>query len=266
MKHTDNALTGSTLKALDVLEHIASCGDAAGVTEISKRLGLDKSTTYRILNTLEHRGYAVQDTLTRKYRLGVKIMELSRLASTQSMLKNVAGPTLDRLARECHETLHLGIMDRGEVFHLDSREPSQLTRMVSHIGLRNPVHCTALGKVMLAFLPEEEIEQIIGKENGLRRYTKYTIHTRTELKKELQNIKKSGYAVDNEELHEGTRCLAAPLRDHEGKVIAAISLSGPAIRLTLTQLKKLRPKILTAAVEISRGLGYSAKKDKPEEK
>lgn len=252
-----NNLTGSTLKALDVLEYLASVGEATGVTEVSRQVGLDKSTTYRILVTLEHRGYVAQDELTRKYRLGFKFLELYQSASGPMELKKVAGPVLDKLVRDCNETSHLGILDKGEVFYLESRECFQLMKVASHVGLRNPIHCTALGKALLAVLPEEEVE-LLCKEKGLKRFTDHTLTSLAKLKKELEKIRKSGYAVDNQELYYGTRCLAAPVRNHEGKVIAAVSIAGPSNRVTPDKIKGLSKKVMAAGGEISKLLGYLA--------
>jgi len=251
----NSLLTNSTLRALDVLEYLASHSDGIGVTDISRGLGLDKSTTYRILNTLKFREYVVQDKTTKKFRLGLKILELSYKVSAQMELKIAAAPVLSRLVKMYNETVHLGVLDRGEVLYVDTKECSQFMRITSHIGLRNPVHCTALGKVLLAFLPEEKVEQIC-KEKGMKRFTKNTITSVDELKKELNKIRHLGYAVDNRELYESTRCIAAPVRNHEGKVVGAISISAPADRLTLNEIKKVGKSMAAMAEEISHSLGY----------
>lgn len=251
----NSLLTNSTLRALDVLEYLASHSDGIGVTDVSKGLGLDKSTTYRILNTLKYRGYVVQDKTSKKFRLGVKILELSHKVSAQMELKMAAAPVLSQLVKMYNETAHLGVLDRGEVLYVDTKECSQFMRITSHIGLRNPVHCTALGKAILAFLPEERVEQIC-KEKGMKRFTKNTITRIDDLKNELKKIRRLGYAVDNRELYESTRCIAAPVRNHEGKVVGAISISAPANRLTLQEIKKIGKTMVAMAGEISRSLGY----------
>jgi len=251
-------LTGSVLKAVDVLECIASLNEAAGVTEVSRKLRLDKSTAYRILSTLEARGYVNQDADTRRYTLGYKILELSHSASEQSGLKKAAAPVLDAVVKECNEAVHLGIPDDGAVFYLDSRNCPQSVGIISRVGLRNPIHCTALGKVLLAFMPEDDAREICRREK-MKRFTRRTITDFSVLTKELLRIRRLGYAVDNREFSPHGRCLAAPVRNHSGKVIAALSISAPADRLNNKQVKVLSQKIIARAAKISAGLGYRGK-------
>jgi DNA-binding IclR family transcriptional regulator len=165
---------------------------------------------------------------------------------------------MERLSGAVRETVHLGVLDQGEVLYVDSRESPLNSFAASHIGKRNPVHCTALGKAMLAFLPDEEVASICG-EKGFRKQTGQTILTLARLRADLAAARRDGYAVDDRELNEGTRCVAAPVRNHDGRVFAALSVSGPVSRVTTEAVPELGRMIAAAAAEISEGLGYVPK-------
>jgi len=242
-------------KSLTILETIAREDSSLGIAELSSRLKIGASTVHRILDTLKYRGYVEQDPVTRKYELGNKALELG-LAKLQKMyLVKEAAPYLRELMNKCQETVHLAILDDGEVLYLDKEEPLQTIRMVSQIGRRAPAHCTGLGKVLLAHLDERERRKIVEKK-GLKRFTQRTITDKSLLEEELNKIRKQGFAEDRGEHERDVRCVDAPLRDYEGKVIAAISISGPAFRMNSSRCEKLKELLMETTKKISRRLGY----------
>jgi DNA-binding IclR family transcriptional regulator len=169
----------------------------------------------------------------------------------------MAEPLLIELWQNSQETVHLGVLNDGEVLYVEKLESPHTIRMYSEIGRRAPLHCTGLGKALLANLPAEEIEQVI-EQRGLRRYTENTLVNRADLFEEMAAIRFRGAAFDNEEHEKSVRCVAAPVYDAQGRVIAAISIAGPAFRMTPERQKDLVPYVVEASQRISRRLGYGA--------
>jgi len=176
-------------KSLSILETLLRQGSPMSITEISEKLGIYPSTVHRMLDTLKYWGYVEQDHETQKYQLGLKVVELGMAKLHQMDLVKEATPYLKELVSECNETVHLGVLEEEEVLYLAKEESSQTIRMVSRVGRRAPIHCTALGKVLLAHLPEEERKKILDKK-GLPRLTERTITDEKELEKELCKVKK----------------------------------------------------------------------------
>jgi DNA-binding IclR family transcriptional regulator len=247
-------------RVLDILEILADENSAMTQTEISRRLTLPKSTAHRLLSILERRRYVGLKFDTGKYHLGLKLLELGSKAATQIDLGERARPFLEQLVFETDETAHFCTLDEGEVVYLEKKEPQRAIRMSSSPGGRNPAHCTAVGKAILAFLPEEQLNEII-KRRGLRAYTRNTITTPRQLKDELQIIRQRGYSVDNEEHEEGVQCIGAPVRDHSGRVVASISIAGPSFRLTDDKIPMLATSVIRVANEVSVELGYRSTTD-----
>lgn len=245
-------------RALNILECFSSGSQELGVTEISKLLGLHKSTAHGILITLEQRRYLEQNPETGKYKLGLKLFELGNLVQDGMDLKLIAGPFLQRLVEEHGETVHLVIMDQGEAVYIDKRESPQSMRIVSQVGKRLPCHCTGVGKTLLAFLPEETLDAII-REKGLPRFTGNTITDPAVLKEHLRQVRRQGYAIDDQEITEGLRCVAAPIRNHTGNVVAAMSVAGPSIRMGPEKIGSIITSVTQAAEELSAKLGYVKK-------
>ena len=248
------------LKALDkslaILEILSQENSALSIAELSQRLGIYPSTIHRILDTLRYWGYVEQDPHTQRYQLGLKVLELG-MAKFQGMeLVKEAASYLKELQNQLNETVHLAILEEGEVLYLDKRESSQSIRMVSQVGRRLPAHCTGLGKVLLAYLEEEEQEKVI-KEKGLFRFTENTITNKKKLKEELSKVREQGFAEDRGEHEKDVRCLAAPIKDHRGTVIAAVSLAVPAFRMNASKKKKLKKTLIQAGEDISKRLGYN---------
>ncbi|MEW8958211.1 MAG: IclR family transcriptional regulator [Moorella sp. (in: firmicutes)] len=242
-------------KSLKILEALAAAGEGLGLSELSRRLSLNKSTVYRMLTTFKVHGYVDQEPVTGKYTLGFKILELSSSLLERLDVRAVAHPFLKELAEKSGEVAHMVIRDGTEAVYIDKVEGNRTIRMYSQIGRRVALHSTAVGKAILAFLPPEEVEEIIG-EKGLPAFTPRTITSLTTLQAELAGVRERGYAVDDGENEEGIRCVGAPIFDHQGQVIAALSISGSVITVTLERLPILGLLVRRASGEISRRLGY----------
>ena len=242
--------------ALDLLEQFQGDVDELGVTELSKRLKLHKNNVFRLLATLESRGYIEQNKATENYRLGLKSLELGQTFIKQMGLLRQAKPILERMVAECNETSYVAIFKEGYIVYLDVVETDLTVRVVSRVGSRLPSYCTAAGKVHLAHMSEEELD-IVLPTRELKPYTPRTINDRELLKEELRKVAEQGYAIDNEELDLGVRCVAAPIRDYTRRIVGAMSISGPSMRLSDERLEKeLIPLITSAAEDLSTRLGF----------
>lgn len=237
-------------KTLNILDLFDEKGKELTPAEIRKSLDLNKSTIFRILNILVDASYLEKNSDTLKYRLGFKLYYLGSLVEGRSEIRNIAHPFLEELTEKCDETVHLVVLDHGEALYLDKLEGKKAIRVVSKVGWRLPTHCSGVGKVMLASLPDETVREII-KEKGLKRFTNNTITDIETLKIELARIRKQGYAIDNEEIEVGLKCIAAPLINLKGEAIAAISISGPKERFSGVEMKRLIPLVKNASERIS---------------
>lgn len=232
------------------------------ISEIRKELGFPDSTIHRLLTTLKYRGYVDQDYLTGKYRLGIKLFELSDFFEEQKYLISTAVPYLRHLGNLTRETINLATLDQGQnaIIYLAVIESSEILQIKTNMGSRHPAHCTALGKVLLAFLPQAEFDRIFSDTEELPVYTPRAIPTVAMLRNHLEKIRSSGVAVDNEEFKQGVRCLAAPIRDHKGRVVAAVSIAGPTSRLSMERVLELQGPLGEACVKISEKLGFKTGK------
>lgn len=256
-KEKSDYIVQTVLHALDILEQFHDNVDELGVTDLSKRLRLHKNNVFRLLATLESRNYIEQNKLTENYRLGLKNLELGQTVIKQMGILRRSRPVLESLAQECNETCYVAVLRDAHVIYLDAVESSYPVRVASRVGTRLPVHCTAAGKVMLANATDTRWQgsQPYGE---LRRYTPTTITDRFELKKQLEKVAAQGYALEDEELDQEVRGIAAPIRDYTGSVVGALSISGPAMRLGEPRLHdELAPMIERAAEDISLRLGFS---------
>ena len=245
-------------KSLSVLELLLQKGSPMNMTELSEKLGFYPSTIHRILDTLKHWGYVEQDPHTQKYQLGLKALELGMAKLYQMDLIREATPYLKKLVNQCNETVHLGVLEAGEVLYLAKEESSQTIRMISYVGKRAPLHCTGLGKVLLAYLPEKERKRILFRKE-LPRLTKNTLTDKRELEKELNKVREQGFALDREENEKDIRCVAAPIRNYQGEVIAAISISSPIFRIDKNVQDNLKEALIEISKKISKRLGYNGK-------
>ncbi|HKZ80399.1 MAG TPA: IclR family transcriptional regulator [Pyrinomonadaceae bacterium] len=250
-------------RSLGILELLCSEGPELSLIELSERLRLHKSTTHRLVGVLEQHRFVEKSSNNGKYRLGLKLFELGSKAIAHLDWRERARRFLQRLAFETGETAHLCILDDGEVLYLEKVEAPRTVRVPSIVGRRYPAHCGAAGKTLLAFQPEEEIEELI-KRRGLKAYTRNTLTTPAQLREGLRLVREQGYAIDNEEFEEGLECIGAPIRDYSGKVVAAISIAGPAFRMTEDKLPVLARSVIEAAQELSDDLGYRGETVKKE--
>ncbi len=243
--------------ALDLLEQFHDDVDELGVTELSKRLKLHKNNVFRLLATLESRGYIEQNRATENYRLGLKALELGQTFIKQMGLLRQAKPILEKIVADCNETSYVTIFKEGHIVYLDVIETDMTVRVVSRVGSRLPAYCTAAGKVHLAFMSEEEIKELLPNRD-FKTYTSTTIKNHDELKAELEKVVELGYAIDDEELDIGVRCVAAPIRDYTRRIVGAISISGPSMRLSNDRIEQeLVPLVLDSAKELSNRLGFN---------
>ena len=245
----------TVLKAIDVLECIATAKDPLSAPEVAQQCGLSRPTAYRLLTTLQSRGYIANEQ-TGLYHLGMSVLNLSKNLLDHLDLRDLAKPYLSELSRNSHETTHLGILDDLAVYYVEKVESSQAVRMTSVIGASNPLHCTAMGKAILAFLPEEQRTALV-KRIDFEARTPQTITDIATLNKYLETVREQGFAIDDMEDVEGIRCIGAPIFNHEGIAFAAISVSGPAYRLSIARLTELSNSVLNAAKKISSQLGYT---------
>ena len=249
-------------RGLSLLDILSQYPDGLDLGSISKISGLNKGTTHRLLSTLVYLDYARQDPNSKNYLLGFKLAELGNLLLKQLDLRNVARPHLLHLAEEVQETVHLVIRDYNQAIYIDKvgLYPKEAgLQMVSRLGSRASMHSCAVGKVLLASMPWKAVEKLIDLD-ALAKMTEYTIIDSSSLHNHLNTIRKNGYAIDNQENEMGIRCVAAPVFDKSDRVIAAISMSGPAARISLKQIKSsLNKKVRAAALDISTNLGYKGK-------
>ncbi|HEY6874276.1 MAG TPA: IclR family transcriptional regulator [Geobacteraceae bacterium] len=245
--------------ALDLLEAFSEKTPEIGIAQLCKRLRLGRTNVLRLIATLEPREFIEENKLTGNYRLGLKALELRTSFIRQMALLPQARPILAGLAHDCNETCYVAILKEFRCIYLDVVETPQVVRIVSRVGSRLPAHCTAAGKVQLSHLPGEELERFFATRE-LTRFTPRTITDRAELRDHLREIAAQGYAVDDEELEEGVRGVAAPIRTYEEKVVGAIIISGPTMRFSDERLKEeLIPLAVRAAREVSAKLGYTGK-------
>lgn len=254
----DGRYVQSVERVLNILEIMAGEGSPITVTELAEKVNLKISTVHRLLSTLMHRGYVEQED-DNKYRLGLKLMEIGTSVLYYSDIRTVARPFLEELVERCNETVNLAILDGTDVVYIDQVESKNLiiVKMLAQVGNRGPVHCTSSGKTLVAFLPEEKIEETIARLD-LVKYTNETITDLENLRKELKRVREDGYAVDWGEREEHVRCIAAPIFNHEGRAIASVSISGPSTRITTYYMKnELVDLIQETARQISHKMGYN---------
>lgn len=225
-----------------------------GISALAQKLGLAKSTVHRLATTLVEYDILEQNRENGKYRLGLALFELGTLVRRKMDVMSEAQGQIHALADLTGETVQLAILDHLSVLYIRIRESRQAVRLSSGLGSRAPAHCTSVGKALLAFQPPEVVRQVI--EGGLKRYTEHTITEPPALLKELAEVRQKGYAVDDEEIEPGLRCVAAPIRDHSGQVVAAISVAAPVQRMTKKTVQATIPSVMASAEAISRRLGY----------
>jgi DNA-binding IclR family transcriptional regulator len=248
--------TRTISRAMAILYAFDETRPELGVTDLSQLTGLDKSTVYRLLSALQQGGLVDQDPETSKYRLGGGLVRLGGLALKDTDLPRIARPHLQQLADRTQETVNLSVMTENDrIVNIDVIISPRRVRNVGWIGREMPPHAVSGGKVFLAHLPPERLEQVIAK--GLPAHTKNTITDPSTLCEELEEIRRTGYGITEEELEEGLNAVSAAVRNHEGQVVAIISVSGPTSRLPGERLMELGEETKATADRISQQMGYA---------
>lgn len=234
------------LKILNLLEHSRN---GMGTTEVANQLDIDKSSASRLLHTLAKYGFVEQDADTARYLLGPQLVTLGQHLLNRITLRDHARPYLHELVDKTGECAHLAIQAQRQALYIDQVESTAALRVESEIGTLSPLYCTALGKVLLAFgdviLPDK-----------LKSYTHRTLIDRSTLETQLAQTCKRGYAIDDEEYNYGVRCVAAPVYDHQSRLVGAIGISGPAARVTLERIDEFGAVVRSTAKALSTRLGY----------
>jgi IclR family KDG regulon transcriptional repressor len=259
MRSKPSNLVQTIERASKILDIVAQSSQGVSIRDLSDVLKLPKGTVHRLLLSLAYFGYIKQDIKTKKYLLGLKLLELGNLIINQLDLRKLAEPLLKELVESTRETVHMVIIDNNEIVYIDKIETEQSTgglKMSSMVGSRNPAHSSAVGKVLLSYFSDEEIDNLI-QEKGLTRKTAHTLTDPLQLKEQLTIIRDQRYAIDDEENEIGIRCVAAPILNDKGKAVSAISLSGPAFRVTKKLIQdSLKKEVIKTALEISKRLGF----------
>lgn len=239
----------SLARGLKILAIMADCENGIGITELADQLGVDKSTASRLVHTLLNNGFVQKARDGRSYTLGPMLVNLSRSVITRMPLRDSAQPFLKKLVEVSGECSHLAIYAQGKALYVDQMESPSTLRVNVEVGQLAPLHCTALGKVMLAFgkypLP-----------TGLERHTAKTITDLPALEKELETVREKGYAIDDEEFDNDVRCISVPVFDYREKLVGAIGISGPSARLSLKEIQTLAPQIMQIGKQLSDRLKF----------
>ncbi len=243
-------------KLLNVLEFIILKGEPQRLQDVAGELGMNKSTALRFLKTLVNAGYIDQDPETSKYAATYKICALANKVNLHTELREIARPYLQQLAKIFGESVNIAVEDKMMSVYIEViRGSSQSLVTVQKVGNAAPMHCTGNGKILLLNYSEGDLDRLI-RTKGLTKYTENTLTTKEELKAELEKIRKRGYAYDEQERELGARCVAFPIYNDKGKVIAGISVTGPENRMTDEVLAPKLGSFSTIAMEISHKMGY----------
>ena len=257
----DANLSGTVLKALDVLACLGKFARPMSTQEIAKYCEMSRPTTYRLLTTLMSRGFVRTDG-NYSYSLGTALISLSKVVLDSINLPELARPHLHQLCTVSNETANLSILEGAEILYIGKEESLQATQspifvmMRSTIGTRLPLHCSGMGKAILAHVSAEDCQALIARLMPLKPYATNTITNADTLQQEIARVRQQGYAIDDREIDDGTRCVAAPIFDNSKRVIGAMSIAGPAYRLTLDHLHLLSTEVIRAAQALSAQLGY----------
>ncbi|NEB01021.1 IclR family transcriptional regulator [Streptomyces sp. SID13726] len=241
-------------RAVTVLEILAQRGEA-GVSEVAEAIDVHKSTAFRLLGALEAHGMVEQEGERGKYRLGFGIVRLAGAVTGRIDVTKHGRGICERLAEQLGETMNIAVLESHHVINLDQvRGRSSITAQ-NWVGRLTPMHCTSSGKVLLSHLDAGRRDALVTA-SGLDRFTPRTVTSREELEAELVTVREQGYAMTVEEYEEGLNAMAAPVRSRDGETVAALTVSGPAFRLTSERMREIASVVVSAADELSRKLGY----------
>jgi IclR family transcriptional regulator, KDG regulon repressor len=236
-------------RGLMILEKLAEATDGLGITELADTFEVDKGSMSRLLQTLSNYGFAEKDERTRKYVLGPQIVRLSRTVLTRMPLRETAKPYLNKLVDATGECAHLAILAKGQALYIDQAESSSSLRVNTGVGTLAPLHCTALGKILLAYAEAPFPKQ-------LQSYTVRTITDPTTLRHHIEQVKSQGYAIDDEEYDTSVRCIAVPVCDYRERCAAAIGISGPTSRLPLETIPSVAKVVQDIGAALSARLSF----------
>lgn len=244
-------------RALAMLEAVALESEGLSNAEISRKLQIPKSSASYILRTLEAQSYLTRDAQSGKYRVGLKILSLSRGALSGLDVRGVALPIMRHLTHQTGLTCHLAVLDGPDAVYVEKVEPEGFIRMDTWVGRRMRVHATSVGKALVAYIAQDRLEEILRK-SGMEKRTSRTITTLPRLLKELERVRGQGYAVDDEENNLGARCVAAPVFNDRGAIEAGLGLSGTTQQVSPQTMPRILEALKDAARHISIGMGYRA--------
>ncbi len=248
-------MINSLSRGAQILRLLGWQADALGATEVAERLNVDPSTAYRLLSTLESHGFVAQDPGTKKYTVGYGVLEVAAGLLRKLSVVDIAQPHLRAISERTGENTHVAVRDRQFAVSVASESATGILRVETTIGTAEPLYCTAIGKALLTDFTRAQLADLYGN-NPLERYTPHTMTTLDEVDFDLARVRRLGYAVDDEELHAGVRCIASPVRDRTGHVIAAFGVSSPSVRLTRERIAEVAAQISESAQAISAQMGY----------
>lgn len=250
----EKGIINSLNRGLAILEILLG-ESPMSVTEVGKRLGINKSSAFRLLSTLKRKGFVEQDPETLKYSLGLRFLIFAQRVNDGIDLRAIAKPYLKELNSIMRETVHLGVMYGSNVMIIAQETGMELLSIVTKIGDIEPFYCSAVGKVILACMPGDEQQKIISSLE-FEMKTKNTITGKEQLIRELEKVAANGYALDDEEYHMGVRCLGVPITDHRGRTVASLGISGPKTRIKLDRINEYVSTMKDIAMCISRKMGF----------
>lgn len=257
-KEANAASTNQTAeKLLQVLEALVYQNSPVKLVDLARELGMNTSTLYRFLTALQNRGYITQQEESGKYALNFKLCYLAEQVKKRSSAAGILHPAVVEAGDLFQESAHLAQEEHQRIVYVDNvAGTSQMLTIRQYIGKTAPMHCTGVGKLLLLEYSDDELERLLA-EQGMPRYTEHTHTTKASLCRELEQVRAQGYAFDNEECEIGVRCLAVPVRDYTGKIVAGLSVSGPTARITDAVVQEKLPQFLDIARRASRDLGYT---------
>jgi DNA-binding IclR family transcriptional regulator len=240
----------SLARGLKILDILGQAQDGVSITELAETLGVDKASASRLMATLVNYGYAEKDGQTRRFHLGPQVVPLSRSVLARLSIREVAKPFLRELMERTGECVHLAVPAQGKVLYIDQVESPATLRVNAQVGTLNPLHCTALGKALLAF-GDLELPPL------LESFTPHTLIDPARLRKNLEQVRAQGYAVDDEEFDLGVRCIAVPVFDFRGRAAGSIGISGPATRVTPERLSELAASVVEIGKALSERMSFT---------
>ena len=258
MKNAEKATqpNQSSEKLLTLIEALSEQDEPTRLQDLAKLLSMNPSTALRFLTSLQNKGYVAQDEETGRYFMTYKICNIANNITARMGIRRICAPYLRSISHIFNESANLAIERDMQMVYIEVvNGPNQMLTTRQRIGNIAPMHCTGVGKLVLLDYTEQQLDQMIAR-RGLQKFTDNTLVTKEQLCRELEEIRRCGYAFDNEECEAGARCIAAPIRNYTGKTVAGISVSGPTTRMTDANIFGKLPYLLNVAQQISERLGY----------